>query len=343
MSSSNRRVYQIARLSRCSSVEALGILRKSGFDVITENDLVNKDKKVLALEIVQHAVNIRKEAEINKLKKKAREEKAEKLRAKKVRRVNLIGHPGIDISYLNTNEVIDIHWLLVNDFEKSRDPIIPPGVKSRDLLASAMFRVHTSLGGEYKYSTIPTAAAAYLHALISNHAFHNGNKRTALVATLVFLDMNNYLLDVENEEELFEFIINIAAHNIVKVDKSNELADEEMNNIARWIHKNLRPISKHENILKLRELKSILREFGCKIVNTKGGSSINLSRESFQFQINYRNEGTDVSRSVVRRIRKALHLMDEDGYDSIIFYNKGKRVPEFIRKYRRTLNRLAKV
>ena len=43
-------------------------------------------------------------------------------------------------------------------------------------------RPQTGLGTIDKYPTIEQKAAALLHSLIKNHAFHNGNKRTALVA-----------------------------------------------------------------------------------------------------------------------------------------------------------------
>ena len=343
MPKSNRRVFQIARLSGCSSAEALRILNKLGYGVLSENDLVAKDQKTKALSVVQDTVAKRKEAELAEAKRKTKEVRAKKLQNQKTNNSIIIGHRTDEMSYLNTDEVIDIHWRLVKDFEKSRDPIEPPGVRSKDLLASAIFRVFTSLDDELKYPSVPMAGAAYLHAIISNHAFYNGNKRTALVSTLVFLDMNNYLLDIDDEDELFEFILRVASHNIVNVKNTNILADEEMNEIARWLQRSIRPISKQENILKFRELKSILREFNCNIKTTARGSSINITRGDLHTQIHYRNDGTDVNRNTVRRIRKALYLMDENGYDSIIFYNKGRRIPEFIRKYRRTLELLAKV
>jgi death-on-curing protein len=40
-------------------------------------------------------------------------------------------------------------------------------------------------------------AAAYLFYLCSNHAFVDGNKRTALASALVFLQVNNMLEDDE--------------------------------------------------------------------------------------------------------------------------------------------------
>jgi death-on-curing protein len=42
-------------------------------------------------------------------------------------------------------------------------------------------------------------AAAYLFHLVSNHPFLDGNKRTGLLAALVFLDINGIAIERESE------------------------------------------------------------------------------------------------------------------------------------------------
>jgi len=85
-----------------------------------------------------------------------------------------------ELHWLKEDQVRAIHFELVRDFSSSPDPIVPPGVQSESLLASAVFRPKTALGETLKYPTIETSAAALLHSIIHNHPFHNGNKRTAL-------------------------------------------------------------------------------------------------------------------------------------------------------------------
>ena len=96
------------------------------------------------------------------------------------------------IDYLTAGDIAKIHWVLVDDFSQSKDPIDPPGVRSQGLLESAAHRPRTALGTTDKYPTVAMAGAALLHSIVLNHAFHNGNKRTALVSTLVFTDRNGY-------------------------------------------------------------------------------------------------------------------------------------------------------
>lgn len=128
--------------------------------------------------------------------------------------------PKEKLIYLHAKDVIEIHNVLVRDFKSSKDPIEPPGVKSYDLLESAMFRPKTSLGSSNKYPSVAMAGAALLHALIHNHPFHNGNKRTALVSLIVFLDKNGWVLTI-GQDELYEYLLDLAAHNL-KLSKTNE-------------------------------------------------------------------------------------------------------------------------
>jgi hypothetical protein len=185
------------------------------------------------------------------------------------------------------------------------------------------------------------AAAALLHAIICNHAFHNGNKRTALVATLTFLDVNGYVLEAD-DDELFAYLLRIAAHEIADTHR-DALADHEMLDIARWLHARCRPISKLEKPLKFQQLRNILIQYGCEFSRPKRGNRVNIVRGSRATQVYYRNDGTDVERNTIHKIRQDLGLTDTDGYDSAIFYNAERRVSEFILRYRRTLDRLAKV
>ena len=59
------------------------------------------------------------------------------------------------------------------------------GIINHGGLASALARPSSGY-----YKTIAGQAAALMHALIKNHPFMDGNKRTATLATLVSLDLS---------------------------------------------------------------------------------------------------------------------------------------------------------
>ena len=52
-------------------------------------------------------------------------------------------------------------------------------------------------------------AAAYTFHICQNHPFLDGNKRVALASSLVFLDINGYEFNCE-EDELYNEVMNVA-------------------------------------------------------------------------------------------------------------------------------------
>ena len=72
-----------------------------------------------------------------------------------------------------------------------------PGLRSRELLESAVAAPQATMMGVPMISDPVEIAAAYLFYLCCNHAFVDGNKRVALATCLVFLSENGLL---ENEK-----------------------------------------------------------------------------------------------------------------------------------------------
>lgn len=83
-------------------------------------------------------------------------------------------------------------------------------VRDLGLLEAAAARPRTGLGGEDAYQSLELKAAALLHSVARNHALVDGNKRLALAATLVFLGVNGWRLDMTNDEA-YELVMAVAA------------------------------------------------------------------------------------------------------------------------------------
>ena len=64
------------------------------------------------------------------------------------------------------------------------------GVRDESLLASAVLTPQSSFGGKSPYADLVDVAAAYLFYICRNHPFLDGNKRTAMMAAIVFLRLN---------------------------------------------------------------------------------------------------------------------------------------------------------
>lgn len=96
------------------------------------------------------------------------------------------------------------------------------GVRDPGLLSSAVAQPCATFGGAFLHADLYDMAAAYLYHLAKNHAFLDGNKRTALIAALVFLDLNG--VDVGSETPgLFDLVVGVASGQVTKVDAAHEL------------------------------------------------------------------------------------------------------------------------
>ena len=95
---------------------------------------------------------------------------------------------------LDIEQVIYIHELIIDTAGGSQ------GVRDYALLHSALERCKIMFGGEDLYPTIFHKAAALLHSLVMNHAFLDGNKRTAFAAMSRFLNANGYRIKASQDE-----------------------------------------------------------------------------------------------------------------------------------------------
>lgn len=253
--------------------------------------------------------------------------------------------------FLTHDEIEDIHWAPVKDFERQDDPISPPGVRDAGLLISAANRPLTSLMEEPKYPTVEMAAAALMHSIVNNHPFHNGNKRTALVAMLVFLDRNGYVLTCD-EKELFSFAVRMAAHALVP-EKDSLVADREALEAAHWVADCCRQVDTSDKLITWRRLRAFLRDRGCEFKVLPGSrikiarrgesaSRFGLKKRKLQTHVYFGGDGTEVGRGELAKIRKDLELDEGHGVDSVVFYDgKSRPIDEWIVRYRKTLQLLA--
>ncbi len=88
--------------------------------------------------------------------------------------------------HLNTEQVQQIHAAAIRLYGGSH------GLRDAALLQSATAAPQASFGGKSTLADTVEIAAAYLYYLCSNHPFVDGNKRVALGACLVFLELNGY-------------------------------------------------------------------------------------------------------------------------------------------------------
>lgn len=120
-------------------------------------------------------------------------------------------HPEVDSVLASHEEIIATHGGA-------------SGVRSRELLESAIAAPQATFGGEPVISDPVEVAAAYFFYLCSNHPFVDGNKRVALATCLVFLQENELWditqLDVDAWQAL---VLGVAVGNLSRQDTTKGL------------------------------------------------------------------------------------------------------------------------
>ena len=99
-------------------------------------------------------------------------------------------------------------------------------VIDRGKLESALARPLATFGGKLLHSTIIDQAAALLDGLCQAHAFTDGNKRVAWVATLIYLASNRYIMLAVPDADAADFVIEVVEHR------------HSLNEIADWLQEN---------------------------------------------------------------------------------------------------------
>lgn len=92
------------------------------------------------------------------------------------------------------------------------------------LLSSAVGRPQATFGGEDAYATLFEKVAALFESLVLNHAFLDGNKRTAVVAAIHMLNWNGYYLNAP-QEDVIDLAIGIVERTM-DLAKSTEFFEE---------------------------------------------------------------------------------------------------------------------
>ncbi|NPV41126.1 MAG: type II toxin-antitoxin system death-on-curing family toxin [Anaerolineae bacterium] len=123
--------------------------------------------------------------------------------------------------YLTPEQVLFIHSRLVIETGGSH------GLRDMGMLLSALGRPQATFDAADLYHDIFLKAAALMDSLVRNHPFMDANKRTALVSTILFLQLNGYRFNAANDEVV---VFTLACAR-------SELSIQQ---IAAWLHDHAR-------------------------------------------------------------------------------------------------------
>lgn len=108
------------------------------------------------------------------------------------------------ITFLTLAEIIVIRGDQLDKYGGSS------GIHDMDLLSAAVAMPYASFQAKFLHADLFEMAAAYAYHISQNHPFADGNKRIALAAALVFLELNGISLE-DPEEELYNSMMSVAS------------------------------------------------------------------------------------------------------------------------------------
>lgn len=95
------------------------------------------------------------------------------------------------------DKVLLLHQLLIAETGGAAD------VRDFSLLESALESAYATFDGQELYPSKEEKGARLGYALISNHAFVDGNKRIGMYVMLTFLEVNGVHLNCTNEDVVY--------------------------------------------------------------------------------------------------------------------------------------------
>lgn len=90
-----------------------------------------------------------------------------------------------------------------------RVPDAIPYILNENAIRSAIARPYQGFGGVQAHPTLHEKAAALLSGVAKAHGFADGNKRTAVLITLVFIRASGYSLDPVAEQKLDDVVVEL--------------------------------------------------------------------------------------------------------------------------------------
>ncbi|MCA8887422.1 MAG: type II toxin-antitoxin system death-on-curing family toxin [Parvularculaceae bacterium] len=120
----------------------------------------------------------------------------------------------MEVRWLTREIVLAIHARSLRDHGGAA------GLRDDGMLEGALGRPQNLAA--YGSPDVFELAASYAFALVKNHPFLDGNKRTAFLAAYVFLGLNGFEPDAD-EAEAAAIVVDLAASNVSEAD------------FARWL------------------------------------------------------------------------------------------------------------
>ncbi len=275
----------------------------------------------------------------------------------------------ISIQLLSEARVLELHRALVAFSAATEAPMKDLGLRDELLLEAAVSRQFQSTGLILEGSDPREKTAALLQGLLDELPFYDGNAQTALLATLMHLDINGFGPNQVSHDDLYRLVSALISHETNELPMKGAKAasrkagvkathEDELSRVFQWLMANSRWADHREYPLPLSELKRLLNGLDADLSDSAAGQievlkpeaqtekrflglgSKTVSRMIPVMKFPDPGEGGLVSANLLRDIQKALGF---SGLDDKPFYDWLAKIQSFLRQYQTLWPRLAKL
>lgn len=259
-----------------------------------------------------------------------------------------------ELNLISYEDVLKAHYLIADYFHNDGEEIVY-GVKDLNILGSALGRQLTGFGSYQKWNRSEEICATLFYGLIKNHAFHDGNKRTALLVLLYHLYRQGKTINVK-QREFENLAVRIAADDYEayrKFLKYKHMPDSKILFIADFLRNSTYSIDKKAYTITYQELDTLLRKYDCYLSDASGNfiNVIKIKKEKFLgvlnkekpvrvLQIGFHGWKRQIHPKALKEVLKATELTAENGFDSQVFFKGAEPLYSLIDEYRGPLKRL---
>lgn len=264
--------------------------------------------------------------------------------------------PYLGDTTIGLREVLNAHFLLAEFFSSTGEGLGGLGPKEPNLLHSALSRQFTAFGNRQRWNSPIEICATLMFGLIKNHPFHDANKRTAFLVSILHLQKikRTPIIDHLIYED---FTVDIADDKLNKYKAFQRFShlpcpDREIQTIAHFIKRSSRQIDLRIKTITYHQFDTLLRSYGLRLEHPlKNHIDVvrfldqrdltPLSDPQRIEHIGFHGWTREVSIKDIHKVRSAAKLDIEHGYDSQAFFNGVDTPWTLIKKYKEPLRRLA--
>lgn len=272
----------------------------------------------------------------------------------------------ISIQLLSQDRVLELHRALVDFSSGTEMPVKDLGLRDENLLEAAVSRQFQSTGLLLEGSDPREKTAALVQGLSDELPFYDGNAQTALLTTLMHLDINGFAPNQVSHDDLYRLIAALIHHETHELPMKGAKAasrkagvkathEDELSRVFQWLMANTRWSERREYPLPVSELKRLLNGLDADLMEPADGQIEVLKAEAQTEKrflglgsktvsrmisvMKFPDPGDDglISANLLRDVQKAL------GIDEKPLYDWPARVQSFLRQYQTLWPRLAKL